>query len=106
MSVPAPATPHATSAPATPVDCANCRGSEKTPAPTIDPTTSIAMVGTLRRVLAGATDVLAVLMRPIQHRGRSARADVRPTSGRRACGTGCVDHLTSAAPTCGRVPTE
>ncbi|MCR6705695.1 MAG: hypothetical protein NVV66_13720 [Cellulomonas sp.] len=67
MSVPAPATPHATSAPAAPVDCANCRGSENTPAPTIDPTTSIAMVGTLSVLRVGAV-VPVVAMTFIQHR--------------------------------------
>src|SRR5215212_6097556 len=39
MSMPAPATSHAISAPATPVSWAKRRGSENTPAPTIDPTT-------------------------------------------------------------------
>jgi hypothetical protein len=39
MSMPVPATTQAISAPATPVSWAKRRGSEKTPAPTIDPTT-------------------------------------------------------------------
>ncbi len=39
MSVPVPAMSHAVSAPATPVAWAKVLGSEKTPAPTIDPTT-------------------------------------------------------------------
>lgn len=37
--MPVPATAQAIRAPATPVSCANRRGSEKTPAPTIEPTT-------------------------------------------------------------------
>ncbi|GAA2006535.1 hypothetical protein GCM10009739_17130 [Microbacterium ulmi] len=39
MSIPPPAIAHAISVPATPVLAANWAGSEKTPAPTIDPTT-------------------------------------------------------------------
>jgi hypothetical protein len=39
MSMPTPAITQAITAPSTPVACAKLRGSEKTPAPTIDPTT-------------------------------------------------------------------
>jgi hypothetical protein len=39
MSMPVPAMSQAISAPATPVSWAERRGSENTPAPTIDPTT-------------------------------------------------------------------
>lgn len=53
MSVPVPAIVHASTAPAAPVDAANCWGSANTPAPTIDPITSMAMVRTLRRAGAG-----------------------------------------------------
>jgi hypothetical protein len=44
MSMPVPAISHATSAPVTPVSWAKRRGSENTPAPTIDPTTIPAIV--------------------------------------------------------------
>src|SRR4051812_13485704 len=44
MSMPAPAISHAISAPRMPVSWANRRGSEKTPAPTMDPTTMAVIV--------------------------------------------------------------
>src|SRR3954452_20586336 len=44
MSMPVPAISQAMIAPSTPVSCAKRRGSEKTPAPTIEPTTIAVMV--------------------------------------------------------------
>jgi hypothetical protein len=44
ISIPVPAMAHAIRAPATPVSWANRRGSENTPAPTIEPTTIPVMV--------------------------------------------------------------
>ncbi|GAA2070005.1 hypothetical protein GCM10009801_20380 [Streptomyces albiaxialis] len=54
MSMPAPATAQAISAPATPVSAANRPGSENTPAPTIEPTTIATMVGSDSSAAAGA----------------------------------------------------
>src|SRR5215468_9085045 len=55
ISIPVPATAHAISAPNTPVARAKFRGSEKTPAPTIDPTTmAISVVSGNFRTSAGA----------------------------------------------------
>lgn len=45
VSMPVPAISQATSAPSTPVSWANRPGSENTPAPTIEPTTSMVSVG-------------------------------------------------------------
>jgi hypothetical protein len=41
MNIPVPATAHATREPTTPVCAENVPGSEKTPAPTIEPTTNV-----------------------------------------------------------------
>lgn len=46
ISMPAPAIAQPIRAPATPVSCPNRRGSENTPAPTMDPTTIAVSVAT------------------------------------------------------------
>jgi hypothetical protein len=60
ISMPVPATNQAIRAPYTPVSCANRRGSEKTPAPTIEPTTIDVIVSRLSFAVCGIASVWVV----------------------------------------------
>src|SRR5215467_16122646 len=65
ISIPAPAITHAIRAPNTPVARAKLRGSENTPAPTIDPTTiAISVVSGNFRTSAGALASTVVIRPP------------------------------------------
>jgi hypothetical protein len=72
MSMPVPATTQAISAPATPVSWAKRRGSEKTPAPTIDPTTipviviRVSLCAADVSVLVSALAMLPLLFRRLE----------------------------------------
>ena len=75
ISIPVPATIQAMIAPATPVAVANRVGSEKTPAPTIDPTTIAVSVGSV--IFDGAVTVdspSTVVIQPPQSPARSVRS--------------------------------
>jgi hypothetical protein len=60
MSMPVPAISHAISAPKTPVSWAKRRGSENTPAPTMDPTTIAVIVMKVTFCACAAVDVVSV----------------------------------------------
>jgi hypothetical protein len=67
MSMPAPAISQAISAPVTPVSWAKRRGSENTPAPTIDPTTIpviVTRVSFTAEDVSEPVSVLAILSPP------------------------------------------
>jgi hypothetical protein len=76
ISIPVPATSQAISAPYTPVSWAKRRGSENTPAPTIDPTTIPVIVKKVSFCTAEVSvSVLAMLSLPLS----SPRAPGAPT---------------------------
>lgn len=88
MSIPPPAIAHASTAPHTPVSAAKRPGSEKTPAPTIEPTTSPARVSAETLAGAGAsvgepTVMASAQMTPcasIAWATRSKPAELAPTT--------------------------
>lgn len=63
--MPVPAIAQAISAPATPVSCAKRDGSEKTPAPTIDPTTIVVRVSRVILTAAVASSGMSVPVREL-----------------------------------------
>ena len=63
INMPVPAMVHAISAPKTPVSAPNRRGSKKTPAPTIEPTTIAVSVGRLTFSLLASAGVSVVVMK-------------------------------------------
>ncbi|BFU42010.1 hypothetical protein KRMM14A1004_02470 [Krasilnikovia sp. MM14-A1004] len=72
--MPVPAMTQAMSAPMTPVSCANRRGSEKTPAPTIEPTTIAVIVQKVSFAAVGC--VVFVSVAAITRPSRSPDKDI------------------------------